>query len=374
MTLTVSDAATYVQKPVNVIYTQTLLRNARPLCPYMLGTTAGQIARNGGTATIKWRRLDTSLDNSTSGIAPLTSTASALSEVSTASYMQGRTPATAHFSDYTATVLKYGQFFIINEEVDVFSPNGTMMGITNTLAITAGRTLNILQRNVLDDNATVVYVGGVASDGVVASKITAGSIDSVIATLSTNVAMPFSPQSQGSSNVGTNPMLPGFWGFTHPHVAYDIAKLPGFKSVETYAGQVDTVPGEFGAYGGAGYTVRFVQSTDATKDLDSGIAVGSTGLRATTTNIDLYTTSIVGMDAVGSVGLGKSFTDGIYRGGDNLPGIEMIAKGVGTGQPSGTDDPFDEITTLAYKFWHTGKILNANWCRAIRSGATNIVE
>ena len=75
MTLTVSDAATYVQKPVNVIYTQTLLRNARPLCPYMLGTTAGQIARNGGTATIKWRRFDTSLDNSTSGIAPLTSTA-----------------------------------------------------------------------------------------------------------------------------------------------------------------------------------------------------------------------------------------------------------------------------------------------------------
>ena len=368
MALTVSDTTTYVTKPVNVIYQQTLLRNARPLCPYMIGSEPGQIMENAGTATIAWRRYDTSLDHA-SGIAPSTSTSDALGEVNTAAYMQGRTPATAHFTPYTATLAKYGKFFIINEEVDVFMPNGTMMGITNTLAITAGRSLNILQRNVLDDNETIVYVGSAASDGVVSSKITLGSIDSVVNTIIANAGLPFSPQAEGSGNEGTNPLLPGLWGFAHPHVAYDITKLNGFKGVETYAGQVDTVPGEFGAISSSGMAVRFVQSPDATKDADVGVAVGSTGLRAAT-NIDLYTTTIIAQGAHGSVGLGRSYSDGIYRGGDEVPAIQMIAKSRGSG---GTSDPFDEIMTVAYKFWHAGKILNANWCRGIRSGATDIV-
>ena len=370
MALTISATDTEVQKPVNVIYNQMLLRNARPLAPYYVGTTQGVLAENAGSATMKWRRYNTSADNA-SGISP---TVTALSELTgNAAYGQGRTPATVHFTDVTATVAKYGQFFILNEEVDVFLPNGTMKGITESLAISCGRSLNYLQRDIGEENSTQVYAGNVASDGVVVSKITAASLDLVINQLTNNSAMPFNPQSNGSTNIGSAPMLPGYWGITHPNVAYDIAKMAGFKSVETYAGQVATAPGEFGAYTSAGYSVRFIQTPEASVDSDAGGTKGSTDLRGTS-DVDLYTTLIYGRDAIGSVGLGESHTDGVYRGGDNKSSVQIIAKGRGTNNPSGTDDPFDEITTIAWKSWHTGAILNSNWSRAIRSGATDITN
>ena len=69
MALTISATDTEVQKPVNVSYNQRLLRNARPLAPHFLGSDPGQMAKNAGTATMKWRRYNTSADNA-SGIAP----------------------------------------------------------------------------------------------------------------------------------------------------------------------------------------------------------------------------------------------------------------------------------------------------------------
>ena len=370
MAQTISATDTEVQKPVNALYQEMLLRNARPVAPYFIGTTPGTLQKNAGTATIMWRRFNTSLDNA-SGPAPSTT---ALTELTTtSSYMQGRDSITAHFSNVTATVSKYGQFFILNEEVDVFNPNGTMAGITRTLAIVAGRSLDYLQREIAESNMTVLRAGNVASDGVIVSKITATSIANAIITMTTKAAMPFTPMSEGSQNVGTNPVLPAYWSICHPHVAYDVAQFPGFKSVETYAGQVDTVPGEFGLYASAGYAVRFIQTPDASADADVGGSLGSTGLRSTTGSvIDLYRTVLYGQDCLGSVGLGQACPDGIYRAGDDQAVIQMIAKGRGTGNPSGTSDPYDEIMTLAYKFWHTGALLNANFGRVVHSGATNV--
>lgn len=360
MAQTISATDTELQKPINAIFQQTLLRNAQARAPYFAGTTPGSIQKNGGTATIKWRRIEN-----------LTPTTTALSELTTtASYMQGRDSSAASFTDYTATIAKYGQFYILNEEVDLFNYNGTTDKLMRTLGISAGRSMNMLQRDVVDDNATLVRAAGAASDGVVTSKITAASIYSVINTLSRNSATTFEPMSTGSTNIGTVPILPAYWGFCHPDVAYDIGQLSGFVSVEKYAGQVSTVMGEFGIVSSAGQAVRFIQSEDATLDANAGGSLGSTGLRSTGgSTIDLYTTAIYGMDAIGSVGLGEQYPDGVFRAGDDLGPVEVIAKGLGSG---GTSDPYNEIQTLAWKSWHAGKILNANWVRAVRSGATSL--
>lgn len=368
MPLTISATDTEAQKPVNVFYNQMLLRNARPLAPYFIGTKPTESPMKSGASTVKWRRYNTSADNA-SGIAPTTT---ALSELTgTAAYMQGRDASTVHFTDVTATLNKYGQFYILNEEVDVFLPNGTMMGITQTLAISAGRSLNYLQRNIVEDNATLVYVGSATNDATSVSKIDLTSIASVINTLTRNSGMPFTAMGMGSENVGTSPILPGYWLLCHPDVAYDISQIAGFKSSETYGVHTELAPGEFGLISSAGFSVRCIQTPEASIDIDSGGAVGSTGLRSDgAANIDLYTVSIYGMDALGSVGLGKMHTDGVYRGGDNQAGFEIIAKGRGTGRPSGTDDPFDEIMTLSWKAWHAGAVLNSNWVRGIRCGAT----
>jgi N4-gp56 family major capsid protein len=358
MTLTVSATNTELPKPVNVIFQQTLLRNARVRCPYFVGSTPGNIERNRGTASCTWRRIEN-----------LSAATSALSELTgEATYMQSRTSAALSVTDYTATASKYGNFIILNEEASVLNFSGQMDKIMEVIGINAGQSLNQLQRNVLEDNATLVYAGGAASDGAVTSKITKASIQSVVNTLEKNSTMTFNPQTNGDTNVGTTPLLPSFWGLTHPDVAIDISELAGFKSVETYGGQTQTAPGEFGAISVAGKAVRFISSEDASVDADAGGTKGSTGLNGTS-DVDLYTTVIFGRDAHGSVGLGEMYGDGIYVAGDSLGPIDVIAKGLGSG---GTSDPYDEISTVAWKAWHTGKITNPNWIRGIRSGSTSL--
>ena len=358
---TISATDTEVQKPVNVIFQQTLLRNARARAPYFAGTQAGSIQRQGGTATIKWRRYNTALDNA-SGI-DLTTTA--LSELTgTAAYGQSRTADVVHFTDVTATVSKYGQYFILNEEVEIFNFNGTFDGIVATLGISAGRSVNALQRNVVEDNATKVYANSVASDGAVVAVTAAADIQRVINTLNRNSAITFSPMSTGDTALGTGPVLPSYWAICHPDVAHDVSKLTGFKSVETYAGQIATVPFEFGYFGQAGQGVRFIQTEDASIDTDAGGT--NSGSTRGTSDTDLYTISIYGMDALGSVGVGQSYGTAIYESGDEIPAIELL---VGTREASAAD-PFAELRTVAWKAWHSGAVLNANWARALRVGAT----
>ena len=370
MPLDISATDVEVQRPVNVIYNQMLLRTARPLAPYFIGTTPTETPLKAGTSTVLWRRYNTSADNA-SGIAPTTTPLSELTGV--ASYMQGRDASTVHFTNVTATLNKFGQFYILNEEVDVFLPNGTMMGITQSLAVSAGRSLNFLQRNVVEDNAQLIYVGGATNDATSVSKINLNSIALAINVMTRNSAMPFTAMGYGSENIGTSPILPGYWGICHPDVAYDISQMQGFKSAETYGVHTELAPGEFGLISTAGYSIRFIQTPEASVDLNAGGNPATNGLRSGNgTNANLYTVAIYGKDAIGSVGLGRRHTDGVYRGGENTAGFEMTAKGRGTGRPSGTDDPHDEITTISWKAWHAGAIINPNWVRAVRCGATQL--
>jgi N4-gp56 family major capsid protein len=359
MAQTITATDTELQKPVNVVFQQTFLRRAQQVCPYFAGTMPGQLNKQQGTSTIKWRRIEQETPSTT-----------ALSELTgTASYMQGRDADTPTFTDVTATVAKYGQFYIVNEEVDLYNPNRTTDELVEILGESAGRSLNQLMRDIEEDNSTQHYAGNVASTGAVNTIVTTGDLNYLVNVLTRNSARTFVPATNGSTNIGSAPILPSYWGICHPDVAHDIAGLTGFKSVETYASQTATVQGEFGYYARAGRGVRFVMSEDASIDADAG-ATGGTDVRGTTgTDTDIYTIVVYGQDAYGSVGLGKRHSDGIYRAGDNTGGWEMIFKERGSG---GTSDPFNEISTLAWKAFFAGAVLNANWSRALRVAATKL--
>lgn len=361
MALTITATDTELQKPVNVAFSQTFLRRARQHLPYFMGVMPGRLNKQAGTSTIKWRRIEQETPSTT-----------ALTELTgNAAYMQGRSSDTPTFTDVTATVSKYGQFYIINEEVDLFNPNGTMRELIAVLGESAGRSLNQLQRNISEDNLTKVYAGNVASDGAVNSIVTAAALQLATQTLWTNSARKFTPMTSGSQNIGTSPLLPTYWAITHPHVGHDLAGITGFKSVETYVGQTRTAPGEFGYYARAGVGIRFIASEDASIDLGSGAPLSGADLRATSGNGDLYTTVIYGQDCLGSVGLGQSMTDGAFDAGDDTGDWEIIIHEKGSG---GTSDPFNEVSTVAWKAFHTGAVLNSTWGRAIRSGATDLTN
>lgn len=362
MALTISATNSSLEKPINTIFEQTLLRNARMRCPYFLGTQGGEIQKHAGTATITWRRIE-NLAAATTALAELTSVAS---------YMQGRSSAALSFTNYTATIQKYGNFVILNEEADIFNFNGQMDKIMEVIGINAGQSINQLQRNVAEGNLTTIFAGGAASGGAVTSAITYNSLRNAVTTIDKNYGMPFSAMTRGQDVVGTAPILDAMWLITHPDVSLDIAQMPGFKSVESYAGQVATVKGEFGFIGFAGIGVRCLSTAESTVTANGGGSLGSTGLYSTGgTTIDLYHTCIWGKDAIGTVSLGEEWPDGTFQAGDDLAPIELIVHELGSG---GTSDPYNEIETIAWKAWHAGAVTNPNWGRLIVSGATDVTK
>jgi len=360
---TTGTATTQMERPVNTIFKQTLLRNAKSRAVHFLGTSPASISHNMGSTTATWRRITIGTQNRTQ-----------LAEQTVAGFMGGtpsHEPSVMTIDSPTATALKYGNFIILNEEADIINFNGQTDKIIEVLGIDGGDYLDILQRTSMINGVTLVFVGGAANVGAVASKITKASVQAVVNTLDVNKSLTFTPMTTGSQNFGTSQLMPGFIGITHPDVAIDVTGLAGFKPAETYAGQTSLFMGEFGSLTVAGQTVRFLSGHNADVQIDTGAAVGATGLKSDGgANIDTYTTMIYGQDAFGSLGFGATHPDGSFTAGDDVSSIRLIHKGLGSG---GTSDPFDEISTIAYKFWHAGVVLNPDWGRGIVSGATELV-
>lgn len=362
MALTVTDDVTYLTKPINAVFQQTFLRRAQQTCPYFTGTQPGTLTKQAGTSTIKWRRIE-QLAPSTTAISEFTGAAT---------FMLSRSSVTPTFTDVLATVSKYGQFYIVNEEVDLYNPNGTTNELVATLGESAGRSLNQLMRNIAEGSTTQRYAANVASLGAVHAKIATGDLARAVNELSNNSARTFTGLTGGSTNIGTVPILSSYWAFVHPDVAYDVTTLTGFQGVNTYNTQVQTASGEFGYMPGAGRGIRFIQSEDASKTANAGATLSGADLNSTGgTKADTYVCVVIGQDALGSVGLGMRHTDGTYMAGDNTGGWELINKPMGSG---GTSDPFNEIATIAYKCFFAGAVLNSNWARAINVAATNLTN
>ena len=106
------------------------------------------------------------------------------------------------------------------------------------------------------------------------------------------------------------------------------------------------------------------------EDAGAGAALSGADLNATSSVTDVYTIVVYGQDAFGSVGLGRKHSDGIFRAGDK-GAWDLISHPRGSG---GTSDPFNEISTLAWKAFFAGAVLNSNWSRAIRVAATNLTN
>lgn len=359
MALDITATDVELQKPINVVFEQTFLRRAQQLAPYFAGTMPGSISKQMGTSTIKWRRIEQETPSTT-----------ALTELTnTATFMMGRDADVPSFTDITATIAKYGQFYIVNEEVDLYNPNGTAAELVAVLGESAGRSLNQLMRDIEEDGSTQRFAGNVADLASVNTKVTIGDLNRVINELTVNSTRVFMPLTEGNTSIGTAPILWSYWAICHPDVAVDVAAIAGFKSVETYAGQTVIANGEFGYYSLAGRGVRFIMTEDASIDLSAGAISGTDVRQDNGTNADVYTIVIYGKDAFGSVGLGMRHTDGIYRAGDNTGGWELIFHNRGSG---GISDPFNEISTLAWKAFFAGAVLNLDWSRAVRVAATDL--
>jgi len=346
---------TQLTQPVNVVFQKQLLETAKPLCPYFMGTEAATIQSHSGSFTASWRRIE--------NLTPTTSALTALTGNISHPVRASIQPSTTNVS---ATLGKYGQYILQNEESDLINFNGQTAKLVEQIGVSAGRSLNMLQRNEEEDNSTAVLASSAASATAVVNKVTLQDIRRTVNALDRNDTMKFTPMSEGSGNFNTSPIRASYYGITHPDVEQDIRLLAGFTGVEAYGGNTQVMPGEFGAVGG----VRFMCSTDSSIDAEGGGTSTGTGLRTSgNTKVDLYNTLIYGRNSYGSVSLDTAHVQESYQAGDMAPAIQLISKGRGS---SGIADPLDEMSTIGWKAWHAAKVLNANWSRCLISGATDL--
>jgi N4-gp56 family major capsid protein len=358
MTLTTT---TQIEGPVNFQFQVALLRNAKALCPYFEGTEPAEVTQNGGTFSAKWRRIEN-----------LTPTTTPLAELTGAVTFPTRTATQPTVTDITATVQKFGNFFHLNEEVDVVNFNGQTQKLAEVLGINAGQSLNRLQRNEMEDNAVAIF-GGLGTGGTATSVAGAGITESDIAatvnSLNNQDALKFTPRTEGSRNINTTPIRMSYWGITHVDSEEDIRQLTNFVAVERYAGQTQTAPGEIGHVGG----VRWIATTEASIDADSGATITGTatgaGRSSAGTSYDVYNSVIYGRDAVGSLGFGERHIKSTYMAGDRLPAVMMITTAKGS---AGSADPLRELSSMGWKSWHAAQILNANWIRVVRHTSSKL--
>lgn len=351
---------TIVDGGVDVIFQQTLLRNAKARCQYFLGSTPADITPHQGSVTAKWRRVE----NLTVSLTPLTALEG------TEDYPT-RTGVTPTVNDLTAALLKYGTHIVLNEEVVVVNFNPVTDKYSEILGINAGQVLNQLQRNELEDNSTVEYGGAITTVSTVVAAMVLDDVKKVVNLLNRASALKFTPMTTGSTNTNTTPQRDAYWGICHSDVEEDIRGFTGFVPVEQYASQTTTEKGEFGSVGG----VRWVSSPEASIDTGVGSSSGS-GVRETGSKVDVYSSIIMGMDHHGSLGLGTDHIKEIYLAGDTLPSVQMIAKAKGS---AGTADPLNEVSTLGYKTWHAAQVFTnsttpttGEWGYALKTGADNL--
>jgi N4-gp56 family major capsid protein len=335
-----------------------LLQAARKKLPYFNGTLPGVLEKNGGSASVKWERINN-----------LTATTTALGEFQgNAAFLYGRQLVTPTVSNVTAAMAKYGQAIQLTEEIDLYNVNTRAMKFLDTLGANAGESLNALMFAVYQAaGATQTRfcngsAGGAANLSNTAAAIGLTDIKFAVNGLNNAAAMPFTPLGTGSTNIGTLPIRSSYYGICHVDEEEDLRGLTGFIPVEQYAGYTETMPFEFGAVGG----VRWASTQVSTIASQAGKKT-AVGFRGTSTILnDVYDSFIYGKEAIGTVGLGNMHAANSYEmyNPKAPPAVELIYKSLGS---AGAGDPFNEIASLAWKAFFVGKILNASWVYKLRS-------
>lgn len=358
MPATVTTLTSNITAPINFVLMKRLLSAARKKLPYFNGTLPGELQKQGGSASVKWRRIEN-----------LAVATTALSEVTgTAAAFLGRSSVQPVVTDITVAIAKYGNMLLLTEEVDLFNVNSRSVELTDTMGANAGESLNTLMATEFSAATNVRRAGGQTTDSSISAAITVNDIKSAVNTLNRNSAMKFTGLATGSQNIDTKVVRESYLGISHVDVEEDIRGLTGFIAVEQYAGYTETYPFEYGAVGG----VRWCSTEIAPVNSNASTLVSANGLRGSSALLhDVYNTFVYGKEAVGSVGLGNMHAKTAYEMYDpkKPPAVEMIYHPPGS---SGIYDAFNEMGSLVWKAWFAAKILNVAWIVNVKTAATSL--
>lgn len=347
MALDVSNLTSTIQAPVNFVYMRGLLSAARKKLPFFNGTLPGTLEKQGGSMSVKWRRIE--------NLSAVTTALSELTENGPLAFGAGRNTVKPTITDITKAIAKFGNAILTTEEVDLFNINSNTMALMEVLGANAGESLNGVMRLEFDNATQVRYASDAANKSAVVGEMKANDIKWAVNKLNRNSAMKQFSMGTGDRNINTSTVRESFFGICHPDVEEDIRALSGFIGVEQYGGYTETLVGEFGAVNG----VRWVSTEIAPIETGAGTTSTSNIFRGTSVDTnDIYTSYVYGKEAIGSIGLGEQHAKEIYMMGDRVPTVSLIQHKPGS---SGVADMYNEVGSIAWKAWFGGKILNGTW-------------
>lgn len=263
----------------------------------------------------------------------------ALSPLAESEPPTGKTPT---LEDYQATLKQFGDFIALSDYADFTGIDDYQRHWVGLLGEQAGYTMDAVDRDVVTAGTNVLYSNGAARTDVV-SIIDENDLDRAIRDLSNGGAMKHLSGNQGSTTVGSSPIMAAYPGVTLPNVLFDLQNLNGFKWASDYKGAVE---GEVGRY----KQIAFFECADPSslgaggKKFTSG-GGSSTAVDNTAGTVNVYTIMIFGKHGFTRVPL-------------NAGSTKVIRKALGS---AGTADPLDQLQTMGWKNTSARLITNQDW-------------
>lgn len=220
----------------------------------------------------------------------------------------------------------------------------------------AGQTMGLVSEKVktgaFGGSTNKRYAGG-TSRSTVDESVTNNLMSLGIRDMMNNRAGYFTEVIKPSGNYDTAAIEAAYLFFGHSDLAWNIRQLPDFTPVAKYGGGGMTRihPLEIGSIPG----VRFILSPEFDVVIDSGAAVGSTGLKSTSgTLVDVYRCFLIAEDAVADLAL---------RGVESMEiidtPVDLVSK----------SDPTKSRGYIGANWWGAAFVQNDGWVEVIECGA-----
>ena len=270
--------------------------------------------------------------------------------------VEGATPTINNltYTPVTATLDQYGQVIGLTDVIMDTHEDPVLNEMAMSLGETAGQTQEMIIYNAIKAGTTVTRAGNVAKNAI-ALCLKSDQARKTIRQLKQNDARALTSMLNASDGVGTVPIPPSYICFCHPNVEMDLQNTAnfasGFTRVQAYGTFKPISDAEIGSF----ENIRFIGSTLYTADANAGALVAATGLIATSTNVDVYNSIVVGRDAYATVNLAS--------GGNGLTPIVV--------NPKPTEsDPLGQRGRVGFKMYSAAAILNDAWMSRMEHGVT----
>lgn len=268
---------------------------------------------------------------------------------------EGVTPSadTLTATDIPATLNQYSCLYSLTDKVVDLYEDDVASEMKKQTGQRIGLVREMVRYGALKGATNAFYSGG-NSRSTVAASLTVNLIRKVTRQLKANHGEMVTSILDSSPKYGVSSVEAAYLVFAHTDMEAAIRDLDGFIHVADYGQRQVIHPLEIGSV----ESFRFILSPELAPYIDSGVAIGATGLYSTTgVNIDVYPVIVCAEDAWGQVALR----------GDNALDVTYIKPGT-----KDTADPLGQRGFIGAKTWHTAVLLNQGWMAVVECGTPDL--